>query len=112
MADKNSKTAGLLLIFVVSIVFLILSLVNYDFIVLAVISLIIGLVMLLRGGGKVQRKTGEMTKPRMVSHQVIDHIIRQLQLKALFTMRHQTFCSTVAIRQKNGLRKAVWLSLL
>jgi len=67
MADKNSKTAGLLLIFVVSIVFLILSLVNYDFIVLAVISLIIGLVMLLRGGGKVQSETSEMTISRTVS---------------------------------------------
>ena len=67
MADDGSKTAGLFFIFVVSMVFLILSLVNYEFIVLVVISLIVGLVLLLRGGEKSQRETSELTTWRTVS---------------------------------------------
>ena len=67
MSDDGSKTAGLFLIFVVSILFLILSLVNYQFIVLMVISLIIGLVLLLSSGEKAQRETSESTTWRTVS---------------------------------------------
>jgi serine/threonine protein kinase len=67
MADNGSKTAGLFLIFVVSIVFLILSLVNYQFIVLAVISLIVGLVLLLSSREEAQRETSELTTRRTVS---------------------------------------------
>ena len=69
MAHDGSKTAWPFSIFVVSIVFLILSLVNYQFIVLAVISLIVGLVLLLRGGEKAQRETSELTTRRTVSPQ-------------------------------------------
>jgi len=67
MANDGSKTAGFFLIFVVSMVFLILSLVNYQFIVLVVISLIVGLVLLLRGGEKAQRETSELTTWHTVS---------------------------------------------
>ena len=67
MSNDGSKTAGLFLIFVVSILFLVLSLVNYQFIVLMVVSLIIGLVLLLSSGEKAQGETSESTTWRTVS---------------------------------------------
>ena len=67
MADYNSKTVGLIVILVVSPVFLILSLVNPDLIALFVISLIVGLVLLLRGSEKKPRGIRKLTTWRTVS---------------------------------------------
>jgi serine/threonine protein kinase len=67
MANHGSKTAGIVLVFVVSMVFFILSLVNSDFIALAIISLIVGLVLLLRGAENAQRETRKLTTWRTVS---------------------------------------------
>ena len=66
MVNNGSRTAGLVLVFVVSMVFLILSLVHSDFIALAVISLIVGLVLLLRSGGSEQKETSKVIIRRTV----------------------------------------------
>ena len=55
MAGYNSKTVGLIVLLVAFPVFLILSLVNRDLVVLSVISLVAGLVLLVRGTGNKQR---------------------------------------------------------
>lgn len=67
MADDGLKTAGLIFLLVVSPVFLILSLLNPDFIVLLVISLILGLVLFLRGREKAQKEIRKLTTWRTVS---------------------------------------------
>jgi serine/threonine protein kinase len=67
MADDGLKRAGLILLLVVSPVFLILSLANPDFIALLVISLIVGLVLFLRGREKAQEEIRKLTTWRTVS---------------------------------------------
>jgi serine/threonine-protein kinase len=66
MADDGSKKAGLILL-VVSGIFLILSLANPEFVVLLVVSLISGLILILRGREKAQQETRKPTTWRTIS---------------------------------------------